>query len=115
MSRRIDKIDKHIQRIFGEVLLKEAVVPSGVLVTVSRVETAMNLRSATVWLYVFPLDSAEETLEMIQKQMYDLQGFVNREAKLNPPPRIHLKIDKGLEHVDTIDEALHEIKQDEEE
>jgi ribosome-binding factor A len=113
MSRRIDKIDKHIQRTFGELLLKEADIPLGVMVTVSRVETATNLRSCTVWLYISPLESADETLEGLKKQMYDLQGFINREAKLNPPPRIHLRLDRGLDHAENIEETLDNLKRNE--
>jgi ribosome-binding factor A len=98
MGQRIEKVNKHIQRTFGEILLKEADVPPGVFVTISRVDTTPNLRSATVWLYISPPQKSEETLDMLTKQLYDLQGSLNRALSLKPLPRIYLCIDQEPPH-----------------
>ncbi len=112
MSDRILKLNKHIQRVFGEVLQEEADVPADVLVTISKVDVRPNLRSATVWLYVYPSDKGEATVDHLQEQIYDLQGALNRELQLRPLPRIILRLDHGIEHAQHIEEKLASIKKE---
>lgn len=108
MSRRLAKINKNIQRVFGEIIAREADLPRNILVTISRVETADNLQSAIVWLYVSPLDQAELVLKQLQPQMYDLQGAFNRVLNTRPLPRLKLKIDTGAAHSDQINRRLNQ-------
>lgn len=109
MSRRIDRVNKHLQRTFGKILQTEADLPKEALVTVSGVETTHNLRSATVWLSVLPSQYAEETLQGLKKQLYALQGLLNKQLKLKVLPRIYLKIDKGAEYAERIDRKLNSL------
>jgi ribosome-binding factor A len=110
MSRRIEKINKNIQRIFGEVLQTHADLPPDVLVTVSRVETAPNLRSAAIWLYIFPLAHAPNTMNTLFRQLYVMQGEVNRRLATRPLPRLFLKLDKGAQHADDISRMLKKLE-----
>ncbi len=110
MSKRIEKINRHLQRTVGDILLKEADLPLGVLVTISNVDTTPNLRFSDIWLYISPEDKAAETLEMLKKQMYDIQGALNRALEFRPLPRIRFRHDKGLEYADTINKKLNELE-----
>lgn len=109
-SRRLEKVNRHIQRTLASILVSEADIPEGVLVTVSRVDTTPNLKSCKVWLYIQPLGQAEEVLTHLKGQLYDIQGALNRELQMRPLPRISLQIDKGSEHAERIEEKLAEIK-----
>lgn len=110
MSERIAKINKHIQRVFGEILHEQADCPADTMITISKVETAPNLKSATVWLYIFPLDQGEEVLESLKKQMYDLQGAMNRELDMRPLPRLMLRLDHGAQHAESIEKKLASLE-----
>lgn len=112
MPDRMKKVNSLVQQTFGEILLEEADVPNDVMVTISKVDTAANLQSTTVWLYIFPLERADEVLDQLKPQMYDLQGAFNRAVHLKPLPRIYLKLDHGAEHADTIERRLAELKED---
>ena len=109
MSVRLDRINKLILRTFGEILQTEAEMPIDVLVSVARVETTRNLRSATIWLSVFPVERAETTLKALEKNLYTLQGSLNRKLTFNPLPRIRLKLDYGAEHAEHIERRLKEL------
>lgn len=109
MSRRLEKVNKHLQRICAEVLLTEASVSLDVLVTVSRVDTTPNLRSAEVWLYVLPLEKGPATLKSLQSQLYDLQGAVNRKLDMHPLPRLILRLDHGAAHAEKIEQRFNEL------
>ncbi len=112
VSDRIVKVNKNIQRTLSTILLEEADVPKGVLVTISRVETTRNLRFSTVWIYIAPPARAEETLELLKPQMYDIQGSLNRAIALHPFPRIRFQHDNGLDHADAINIKLDELKKE---
>lgn len=109
-SKRIDKVNSLIQRAFGEILQREADVPADVLVTVSTVDTTPNLRGTHVWLYVTPEERAEETLEHLTPQLYDLQGSLNRALSMRPLPRVFLHLDHGAEYSQRINRHLAGLK-----
>lgn len=110
MSHRLAKVNKHLQRTLGKILLEEADVPPDVLVTISRVDTTPNLKSAKVWLYVHPSERAEEILKHLTNQLYDIQGSLNRVLDARPLPRILLRIDYGADHAETIERRLNELE-----
>lgn len=112
MNRRLEKMNKHLQRTVGEVLHAQADLPPGVLVTVSRVDTAPNLQSAKVWLSVYPLEASQDILERLKVQMYDIQGAVNRLLDLKPLPRLLLRIDYGAEHADHIQHIVAKLAEE---
>ena len=109
MSQRMAKVNKHLQRTFGEILQREADLPPDVLVTISRVDTTPNLKSSTMWLYINPTERAEEVLERLTPQLYDLQGALNRSLDLKPLPRVRLRIDYGAAYADHINDALDQL------
>lgn len=110
MSNRIAKINRHLQRVIGEILLKEVDLPLDILVTISRVETTPNLRYSDIWLYILPAEKSEDILELLKGQIYDIQGSLNRSLQFRPLPRIRFKYDAGGVYADTINKKLDEIK-----
>lgn len=110
-SKRIAQVNSLIQRLMGEIILKEADVPPDVLVTVSAVETVPNLRSATVWLYILPLARGEEVLALLKNQMYDIQGALNRALSMRPLPRVTLKLDHGADYAQRIEERFNNLQE----
>lgn len=113
MSRRIEKINKHIQRTLGEILQREADLPRDVMVTILRVDTTANLRSTTIYLSVLPEDRGEEIYGTIKSQLYDLQGSLNRAIDIRPLPRIRLVIDYGSAHSAKIDRIVRDLGSEE--
>ena len=106
MSERMAKVNKHVQRTFGEILQRQADLPPDVLVTISRTDTTPNLKSTTIWLYINPVARAEEIIERLTPQLYDLQGALNRALDLKPLPRVRLRIDYGADYADHINTVL---------
>mgnify|MGYP002640892644 CR=1 FL=1 len=109
-SYRMGKVNAHIKRVFGEILQREANLPSDCLITVSEVETAPNLRVADVWISVMPIAMARKVMKKLKPQMYDLQGELNRELEMRPLPRITLRIDHGADYSDKIERKLADLE-----
>lgn len=108
---RINKLNKHIQRTFGEVLQEEAFLSKDVLVTIARVDTVPNLKFADIWLYIQPISEAESVVAELNDQLYELQGALNRKLDLKPFPRVVLKIDYGAEYANKIEQRFKELRQ----
>lgn len=108
-STRIKRVNKHIQRTFSTILHTEARLPAQVLVTVSAVDTVPNLRSATVWLSVFPIEHGEAVIAELTQQLYDLQGSFNRALQMRPLPRLHLRLDTGADYAARIERKLAQL------
>lgn len=109
MPDRVAKVNKHLQRTFSEILQVEADLPNDVMVTVAGVETANNLKTATVWISILPETQINKVMRKLKKQLYDLQGSLNRKARLRPNPRITLSVDYGAQHAENIDRRLEEL------
>ena len=109
MPDRIARVNKHIQRTFGEILQAEANLPNDVMVTVANVETTKNLKVATIWLSIWPEKQAGRVIKKLKKQLYGLQGSLNRKIRLRPNPRIILSVDHGAQHAENIDRRLEEL------
>jgi ribosome-binding factor A len=111
MSFRMNRINKHLQRMFGEVLREEVELPTDILVTVVRVETTHNLRSSTIWLSVFPAERGPDMLQTLQDNLYTLQGSLNRKLTIHPLPRIRLALDYGAHHAEGLERHFNELDQ----
>jgi ribosome-binding factor A len=108
-ARKLDKINTQMQRLVGEILHRHADVPPNVLVTISRVATAPNMRGAEVFLYIYPTEQAETVVESLRGQLYELQGFLNRAIDSHAVPRIRFTVDYGAEHADIINQRLRDL------
>ena len=112
MNKRLRQVNKHIQRTLGEIIQRDVDLPVDVMVTLSRVDTTPNLKSSTVWLYVSPLNRSDEVMEILQSQMYDIQGELNRALDLRPLPRIRLEVDAGAEYSQQINDTIQQLKEE---
>lgn len=70
--------------------------PLNVLVTVMSVNTTQNLRSCTVWISVTPDHQRGHIMEMLEKNIYTLQGLLNKSLRTRPLPRMRFKASTPL-------------------
>ena len=83
------------------------------LTTISKVEVSPDLKHSKVWISVFsdkPEDE-REVLSVLNENIYDLQGEINRRFKSKIVPRITFQIDHSLKHASTINRLLRETKE----
>jgi ribosome-binding factor A len=66
------------------------------MVTVTRAETPDNLRSAKVFLSVFPEEKEKEVLDFLKRKKDDLYEFVKPRLKMRFLPSFSFEIDKGI-------------------
>jgi ribosome-binding factor A len=112
MTRRTEQVASLIQQELG-ILMLELDLPA--MTTISRVEVTQDLKHAKVWITIFSEDKAVEdaALDTLKKNLYDLQGELNRKFTMHHTPRIVFAIDNSQHYASRINELIRKTHEDE--
>jgi ribosome-binding factor A len=80
------------------------------LLTITAVETAPDLRSATVFLSSLP----EEAAEALEERRPQLQATVGRQMRIKRTPRLSFVADPAIRSGAAVEEVLRRLHRDEE-
>ena len=115
---RIERVNALVRRELAEAFFK--VFQSDGLdmaaITVVRVETARNLRNATVYLSIRGHEHDRGTmLHKIERKRVELQRLVNKDLTLKYTPRLIFRLDLSVQKGDHVLDVLShlDIPQDE--
>lgn len=111
-SNRIEKLNSLIQQLVG-TSLPEFLEGQDGLVTVSRVETSGDARWAKVWISIVGGDD-DKIFAAITKNLYDIQGELNRQLGMKMTPRLQFFLDTTPRYAQHIDELIHKIHEEDE-
>ncbi|MCB1206444.1 MAG: 30S ribosome-binding factor RbfA [Verrucomicrobiae bacterium] len=109
MSQRLDRINELLRREISACIEKYFEFPD-VLVTVHAVETAVDLKDATVFIGV--IGTPEQSRAVINKlsgRRGFIQGTVMKRVVLRNTPHLHFKVDDSVERGVRILNLLDEI------
>ncbi|NNC74584.1 MAG: 30S ribosome-binding factor RbfA [Acidimicrobiia bacterium] len=82
-------------------------------VTVTGVDTAPDLRHATVFYSVLgDEDEFAETHEALEHAAPHLQSIVARQVRMKYIPKLHFKVDETIERAMRINRILHDIEEE---
>jgi ribosome-binding factor A len=109
MFSRIDRVNELIKNTLARIIAEEADIPTGVFLTVTKVDTSRDLRYARVLVSVFPEKKFGETLRALGKKAYFIQGKLNKQLNMKPLPRIEFVPDHTEAEADKIEKILKEI------
>lgn len=111
-SNRIPKMNALLQQLVGEIIQQYLSGQAG-LATVSKVEVSRDSRWAKVWVSIVGGDD-ETILGIIEKNLYDIQGELNRQMDLKLVPRLQFYLDTSPRYAQHIDELIKKIHEEEE-
>ncbi len=109
MSHRLEKINELIQQQIAEIITRELDLKPGVFVTVAKVDTTRDLRYTRIFLSIFPEREANYVLETLKKEIYNLQGILNKKLAMRPLPRIEFIQDSTESKADEVEKILKTI------
>lgn len=109
MSNRIDKVNELIKKNISEIMLKDLSLKPGVFITVAKVDTTSDLRYTRVFVSIFPEKEINYVLKSLEKELYRIQGALNKKLSMKLLPRIEFKIDLTESKADVIEKLLKEI------
>lgn len=111
MTQRIYRINQLLKEELGKILLKEGNFPKDCLVTITRVDTSVDLRQAKVWISVLQEDKTSEIIKILNKNIYRTQQKINKILKLKTTPKIKFLIEKKTREAARIEELLEKAKE----
>jgi len=109
MSLRIQKINELLRQHMSELLFKELSLKEGVFLTIAKVDTTSDLRYTRIFLSIFPEKETGYVEKTLGKEVYQLQGKLNRLLHMKPIPKIEFRVDKTEAEADKIEKLLKEI------
>jgi len=112
MSNRIEKVNSLLEHEIGKIILKDFAFSPEILVTLTRVETTLNLIEAKVYISVFPEEKADGIIRALNKSVYDIQYKINRILRMRPIPKIKFVKEAEISKAARIEELLTKAKDD---
>ncbi|HLN19139.1 MAG TPA: ribosome-binding factor A [Patescibacteria group bacterium] len=106
MSDRIYKINELIKRHTNDIILKELSLKEGVFVTIAKVDTTSDLRYTRIFVSVYPERERDYVMKTLEREMYSIQGLLNKKLHMKPLPRIEIHLDTTEEKADEIEKLL---------
>jgi ribosome-binding factor A len=120
MSRRIERIDRLIQQVVGQIILERINDPrvDPARVSVTRVEVAPDLTTAKVFCSVLGTDAQQRTaIRALQHAAGRIQALVHERVQLRFTPVLTFVADRqfkqSLTTLTLIQQAMDEIRQQE--
>jgi len=104
-SRR-ERVKSLLKKLAADFL--KTGVEAGVLVTVTDFIITSNMRTATIFVSIFPEKEEKETLLFLQKKKGEFKKYLSAHTKMKTIPFIVFAIDRGEKNRQRIDELLRE-------
>jgi ribosome-binding factor A len=111
-TNRIEKVNALIQQQVG-MIIREFVDSEEGIITISKVEASADLRWAKVWVSIIN-GNDEKILKILHKNLYQIQGELNRQFSMKMVPRLQFFLDTSPRYVQHIDELINKIHEEEE-
>lgn len=112
MSERLRKINSLIQSNISEIMLREMDLKSGVFITIAKVDTTPDLRYTRIFVSVYPTNETNYAMQTIKKELYHIQGVLNKKLNMKPLPRLEFLLDTTEQEADDIEHILKRIKEE---
>jgi ribosome-binding factor A len=108
-SHRIEKINQLVRSHLDEIIQKNLSLKEGVFVTIAKVDTTGDLRYTRVFVSVFPEQDGTYVMRALEKELYSIQGQLNKKLKMKILPRVEFHLDHTESRADVIEKLLKEI------
>jgi len=110
MSQRTERLDSQIQQELMGLLQREMKDPRVGFATITRVETARDLRHARVWVSVYGSDEERDrSMDALQDATPWLQRRLGERLQIRHVPTLSLRRDDSIEAGDRVLRLLHDL------
>ena len=112
--KRLDRLNELLKEELAKIIAREIDVPSGVLITITRIETTDNKIASRVLFTVFESKPGDEEsiLKELIRQTRFIQSILNKRMRIRPVPKIRFLIDKEEKNRERVEKLLSELKTD---
>ncbi len=100
---RQEKVNSLLKDLAASFLSKKT---ADVLITITRIEMSKNLKSAKIFISIFPENKEKETLIWLNGEKNELRKFIGSQIKMKFLPSLEFEIDKEEKSRKRIEEIL---------
>ena len=108
-NKRIQKIERQIQKDLSEIFLTQTRQLPGVMVTVTHIRISPDLSVARAYLSIFPSDRGAELMENIHRNgkaiRYELGLRIGKQIRRIP--ELAFFLDDSIDYLENIDNLLN--------
>ncbi|HEY4526205.1 MAG TPA: 30S ribosome-binding factor RbfA [Candidatus Paceibacterota bacterium] len=112
-ERRLEKLSQLVKEEISEILKRGLEFPEQNLVTVTRVEISPDARYGAVFISILG-GNHTNVLEILSKNVYNIQQMLNRRLRIRPVPKIHFALDEDELKREGVEELLAKLKRERE-
>lgn len=107
---RIEKLNILLKDILAKIIDREIEFPENTIVTITRVTVASSVHYATVFISVLGGSANNEVLEILRKNVYNIQQQLNKKVRMRPVPKIKFNLDEEEIRREVVEKSLAELK-----
>lgn len=108
-ERRIEKLNIFFRDEIARIIDREVEFLENALVTVTLVSVSPDMHYADVFISVLG-GNDKEALEILQKNVYNIQQILNRKVRMRPVPKIRFMLNENEVRRETVEKSLAELK-----
>lgn len=108
METRIFKINGLLKQEVGKIIFQEIDFENA-LVTITHVETSPDLKYAKIKIKMIPDTKEKKILNILAKNIFEIQQILNKKLKMRPVPKIRFEIDKTESNAQKVEEILSKL------
>ncbi|MDR1719660.1 MAG: 30S ribosome-binding factor RbfA [Dysgonamonadaceae bacterium] len=107
-NKRLQKIERLIQKDLGSIFLLQTKASHGLLVSVTKVRVSPDLSVAKAYLSIFPSEKGKEMLDAINRNKRSIRFELGQLEKnqLRKIPELSFFLDDSLDYLEHIDDLL---------
>jgi ribosome-binding factor A len=109
---RVRRVERELQHVVSQYILRYLTPHLPGLVSLSRVETTRELKHAKLFYTAMGSEEQkDQCAEVLKKDLPHLQRYLGRELALRNTPKVKFVVDEGFEHMMKIESLLRDIEQ----
>ena len=113
MQARIIKVNNLLRNQLAHLITREVEFKEGTVVTVMRTEAEADLKTARVFVRVFPKTATKKALQELSRRAPFLQSRLNRALSMRFVPKLSFAVDQKSDTLDApteVEQLLDSLK-----
>lgn len=110
---RIRQVNELLKKNIGEIIAREIELPLDVFITITKVETARDLKHAKVFVTVLPDNKRVSTIRLIERRTGLVHRLLFKRLQIKFIPTIRFVFDEGAIKAQQIYDAMDRASSEE--
>jgi len=108
MSERMLKVNEALRKEIAFIIERDLKV-ADVLITVTGVDCAPDLKGAKIWVSIWPENKMGSAIERLRKSSGFIRGKLGKKIKLRQMPKLHFVIDDTEKYAAEIEKIISDL------